>query len=235
MRLIWRSGTRYHDWTNREQPRRLIKIATAVGALGAADWLEVGAATGRLRVNISADDLPGELFGRLEAHGGAIVSAGGIEPQPWELFLLLKPWDATRQRVHGANLATFRFGGRPFTDRDGSDRLFAAFLTAHSPATTEFGFIHPYEHFVALDETYRPPLINSPMISGAFWATFFGPGHISEFDRRRLHEIRAFETSWTGDDGLFLRATPTVEDVTSPEGELRLRRLTDQLRGALKS
>jgi hypothetical protein len=236
MRLIWRSGTRYHDWSDREQPRRLIEIALSIDAIGAAEWIEIGARTGRKRVRIEAEMLADELLGRLDAEGGPLASAGGTSPAPWELFLALHAWDAHGERVDGANLATFRFDGRPFADEAGSERLAGAFFAAHGPGTTEFAFIHPYERFMDLvSEVYKPPLVNSQMIAGAFWATFLGPGHIEEFDWARLCELSAFRFETVDSDGVYLIASPIVTEAAGSEVERELQRLTDELRAALQT
>jgi hypothetical protein len=113
--------------------------------------------------------------------------------------------------------------------------LIEMFKGVHSPDDTEFACIHPYVRLLQLAAVgYAPPLVFAPMFAGVYWANFLGPGHLDKFDVERLRGLSAYLVEFVGDEGLFLVASPRVDEATGEQAEREMRRLTDEFRRALQ-
>lgn len=121
------------------------------------------------------------------------------------------------------------FDQRAFEDGPGSERLWRAFRAAHAPENTEYAGIHPYDRWEQLSvTTYSPAITYGPMFDGAVWANFLGPGHVEQFDRAALGDVKA---EWL-DRGVFFRDKATLGEAASQATEARLRAVTDSFRRA---
>ena len=164
----------------------------------------------------------------LSAESGEI---SGDDPAPWWLFWSVRPFDASSGWVQGIHNLALTFE----RSRVDSEALAQAFRSAHTPADTEYAFIHPYTHWIEFSHAhYANPVTINISFRGVFWANFLGPGHLDEFDLQRLRNLDAHEVEWVDDKGLFVIATPELASADAPEAEPVLIRLTEQFREALR-
>ncbi|HEX8391354.1 MAG TPA: hypothetical protein VF665_03265 [Longimicrobium sp.] len=238
--LIWRSATRVHEWLHGDFPDRLLAVAREAGVMGRADRMEASTLTSTRPRKLKESDVAAALAAERAADRGSVhLSAWGSEPRPWSAFITLFPVDEGTGRVAGISIINLHPPAADWAGERASAALMRAFRAAHSPDDTEFAEIHPWEHLRRLrDGAHRDPLVNSPMLTGATWAAFLGPAHLAEFDLDRLRPVAA--TAWRhewvdGDRGLFLFAGPDVGAMETAEGEAEIARLTEALRGALRS
>jgi hypothetical protein len=238
--LHWSGATRFHDWRARRCaiPRRMLRLARESNVIGALDWVAAGHDGERQQVDDDQGVLEGLLDRRIAAAGSHPVEAGGEHPFPWQMSLLLFPYQASTGQVAGYNILNLWFDARAFGGAGGSDALMRAFRGIHTPGDTEFAFIHPYRRWQELtdvfDGPYGDPLTIGPMFSGVTWATFLGTRHLDFFRVPELADLDAYELQWLGRDGLVIRVSPDVAEATSATVEEQMLRLTDRFRGALR-
>jgi hypothetical protein len=115
-----------------------------------------------------------------------------------------------------------------------SDRLAAAFADVHTPADTDYAFVHPYTHWLDLSESaYRRPVTSGSMFRGIWWLNFLGPGQIKEFQTEALRALPVAELQWTDDEALMIRAYQDMLSADEPGTAERLVDLTEAFREAL--
>ena len=240
MDLRWLASTRFHDWRagQRATPRRLIAGLQEANLIGPVEWSAAAPRNRRRLAKRGEDRLKALLDHEPPERSSHGFDAGGAVPAPWELSMLLAPFDEAEGQVRGYNLMNLRFSSAPFSGTDGSEALVRAFRALHTSAQTEVACVHPRAHLQQLSDPltglYGVPLTFGPMFSGVVWLNFLGPRHLELFDLDRLRKVEAHQVEWTADGGLFLRATAKVGEADSPAVERELVRLTEQFRGALK-
>ncbi len=236
MQLHWSGATRYHDWFAKPRiaPRRMLSQAQQAGLIGSVDWVAVGPDDKREEVEHDESVLESLLDRSVRRGLSYRCAAGGAKPLPWQMNLLLFPFQKSLGQVRGYNILNLWFDAEAFPGPDGSDALAQAFQTIHTPDDTEFAFIHPYERWSELSDAlggrYGDPVTIGPMFSGVYWAIFLGREHLALFDGSRLRDLQSYKVAWTGDDGLFIRVSRDIADATSTAVEEEMFRLTGLFR-----
>lgn len=240
MDLHWLGSTRYHDWraSQRATPRRLLAGLQEACLIGPVEWFAASPSNRRRVAKRSAGTLGALLDHEPPTRSSHGFDAGGSIPAPWELGMLLAPYDEDDSQVRGYNILNLRFSSATFGGVKGSEAIVHAFRALHTSAETEVAYIHPRAHFVELSDplsgAYGVPLTFGPMFRGVVWANYLGPRHLELFDLDRLRKVEAYQVEWTADGGLFLQATADVSEASSPSVERELVRLTEQFRSALR-
>jgi hypothetical protein len=208
-----------------------------VGLIGSVDWVSVGHDGERERIE-DKEFILGDLLDRRVKRGESfIIDAGGAKPFPWNMNLLLFPFQKTLGQVRGYNILNLWFDAEAFLGSEGSDKLVHAFRAIHTPDNTEFAFIHPYKRWSELSDLggpYEDPVTIGPMFSGVYWTIFLGRDHLSFFDLNRLRDLQSYQVEWTGDNGLFVRVSRDIADATDRALEEEMFRLTGIFRSALR-
>lgn len=169
------------------------------------------------------------LIDRVEVEPGPEVTLSG---KGWEIYANVYPFDEESGWVDGMNNLFLTFDRSRAAD---SKALAEAFLETAAPGDVEYAMIHPWDHWSALSSgPYEVPVTIDIQFRGVSWATFLGPGHLDEFDRDKLKDLKAHEVRWVGDKGLFVLAVPDLADADKPETEPVLERLTARFRAALR-
>jgi hypothetical protein len=172
------------------------------------------------------------LIERTGVEPGAEVAVSGKDPAPWEIYANVYPFDQESGWVDGMNNLFLTFDRSRVTD---SKALAEAFFETSAPGDVEYAMIHPWDHWSELsDRQYEVPVTVNIQFRGVSWATFLGPGHLDEFDRKKLQDLEAHEVRWVDDKGLFVLAVPDLAEADSPETEPVLERLTGRFRAALR-
>lgn len=233
MDLIWRSGSREHDWEALGQATRLVETFVELGLVGDADWRGDDYGQSRAPAPVPADELPGTVGAWLrEGKGDGVVTVGGSNPAAWDLDVLVSSGGTDSPASEGPHVASLRFQADLDTVEE-CDRLFEAFVAVHGPDDTEFAFVHPYPHFMHLcGDVYRPPLVNTQMVAGAYGALFVGPGQLEFFDADALAAVPATDVRRSA-GGVWIRGLSVLADAPTPAGEQRLRELTELMRATL--
>lgn len=160
---------------------------------------------------------------------GREVEASG---EGWEIYANVYPFDEESGWVDGMNNLFLTFDRSRVSD---SKALAEAFFETSAPGDVEYAMIHPYDHWSDLSSgPYDVPVTVNIQFRGVSWATFLGPGHLDEFDRKKLKDLEAHEVRWVDDKGLFVLAVPDLADADKPETEPILERLTERFRKALR-
>ena len=145
------------------------------------------------------------------------------------------PFDAAEGWVDGLNTLWFTFDRSRIRDRSQSDALLEAFFIVHHPRDSEFAVLHPYAHWSSFaGQHYDIPVTINLQFRGVFWANFLGPGHLDEFDAKKLLDLDAHVVRWVDSNGLFVIATPDLASADAPDWEAELLRLTACFRKALR-
>jgi hypothetical protein len=234
--LTWLAATGRHDWHDRRFPARMVGAAVEHGLIGACDWVEVGINKGRRALRVEAKDLAAKLF-RLprQKKGRVYLSAGGSEPDGWELHVTLAPFDEESGEAEGFSRVNLGFYRPDEGTAQFSAELMAAFAETHAPDNTEYACVHPYfKTFELTDTVYRRPVTIGQMFAGVYWANFLGPGHLTRFDLGKLQPLEAYRVEFVGREGLFLVVTPDVAEADDPAVEQKMLALTEVFRRALK-
>jgi len=172
------------------------------------------------------------LIERTDVEPGAEVTVSGKDPAPWEIYANVYPFDQESGWVDGMNNLFLTFDRSRVTD---SKALAEAFFETSAPGDVEYAMIHPYDHWSTLsDGPYEVPVTVNIQFRGVSWATFLGPGHLGEFDRKKLQDLEAHEVRWVDSKGLFILAVPDLAAADKPETEPVLLRLTERFRAALR-
>lgn len=234
--LIWRSSSRAHDWRTGAFLAHLLDAAAGEGLIGPTEWLERRLAGSRKAQRIEPGALAERLMSTAEPSVRVLAAAGGSDPHPWSVSAVVFPWDDARGRAEGYSIITLELDRAAGEGQAGSRRLRDAFLHAHDAGNTEAAYLHSFKRWdVLAAEVYLPPLVTVPTFAGVFWANFLGPGHLDQFDASRLGDLSASTVKWVdGGRGLFIIATGEVAQSETAEGEAELRRLTEEMRAALR-
>ncbi|HET7486679.1 MAG TPA: hypothetical protein VFJ85_02035 [Acidimicrobiales bacterium] len=233
--VFWRATTRRHDWASGDFVSRLLAAAADLGLVGPSTWRRAGIAGEQ---EPTAGEPPAELATHLPAPGpdepeAGVVECGGDEPFAWSATVSVAVPGARRPPPSTVSI----WSDWEWVRRTGraSDRLAAAFAGVHSPADTEYAFVHPYSRWLDLSAgAYRRPVTSGPTFRGVCWLTFLGPGQIEEFQADRLGHLDGAELRWAGGEGLLVRATRELSEAATPAGEERLVGLTEAFRQALR-
>jgi hypothetical protein len=234
LEVMWRSGSRRHDWQDGAQIGRLLDTYVRLGLVGPAEWTVEQFGGARRKRSLSLDRLTPHVNTRL-ASGDGTCSVGGRLPRPWELHLMTSSWNATLSRVEGINMATLRWDSDGEATPEDSSALFETFRSLHGPEDSEFALVHPYApaHRLAA-EVYKPPLVNSHMVAGAYFALYVGPGQIEFFDVDKLSAVRAVRVERDGIRAVWLQGLPILAASGEGEADLALVSLTEEMRAALR-
>jgi hypothetical protein len=237
-RLFWTALSRFHDWSDKEFPLRMINGAVSVGAIGSAEWVSMEPGK-RQNIHIDYLDRLGEQLlslARPDRQNKIItLNAGGSSPSPWSLTVFIPPFVPEAGRLWGYSVVGIEFERAIFESSERSQALIQAFMETHTPDDTEYACIHPYARLQAMRDTiYKPPLTVTPMFAGVYWANFLGPGQLTQFDISRLCPLSAYIVKWLDHEALFLIITPNVADADSQQVEKEMLCLTAEFRHALK-
>lgn len=237
-RIFWSALSRFHDWSDKKFPVRMLSQALEVKAIGPVEWVSVQ--NGQRR-SIRIDDFDHfaerlfELAKPDPKHKIISLQAGGTSPAPWTITAHLPPFVASEKRAWGYGAISLLFDPAVFATVERSTELIHAFLHTHTPDDTEYACIHPYARLQVLRNTiYKTPVTFTPMLAGIFWTNFLGPGQLDLFDIGRLKALKTYRVEWIDDRGLFVIVTPDLADVERPETEKEMERVTFEFRGALK-
>lgn len=234
MEVMWRSGSRCHDWRDGLQVRRLLDEFVGLGLAGTAGWTVSEFGGARQPASIPIESLHGHLMAA-SARGDGTCSMGGLEPRPWELHIVVSPWRADSRSVDGVNMSTLRWESEGFATQAESAALFRAFTDLHGPDNSEFAFVHPSDHLAHLaGDLYKPPLVNSHMVAGAYFALYIGPGQTEFFDIDALAAVRAVRVERDDDRAVWFQGVPVLADAGTRESEDVLVNLTNEMRAALR-
>ena len=213
---MWRCITSRHDWNDGSFFGHFLDTAADAGTIDKTSWVRIGYSGRRRKAVISPDALGArlrELVGDADSYD---VEAGGRVPTEWSLTARVDGWRADAAEVDGMSMIQIDFSGHKFTHGEGSQRLRDAFCQAHSPETTEYAAIHPWEPWMHLRAgVYQPAVTTGIAFAGVAWANFLGPGHIEDFARDRLEFGDGFTTEWRGEDGLFVFAEADLDEARS--------------------
>lgn len=236
-RIFWSANSSRHDWRAGGPLHVLVTAAARLGLIGRPQRLENDYPhKERLLAAQPGEELVAAMLLSASAQGRATeIAIAGDDPAPWWLFWNTYPFDANSGWVDGLNNLSLTFDRSRIAGRAGSDALAAAFLSAHTPADTEYAFIHPYVHWAGFSHAnYGNPVTINISFRGVFWANFLGPGHLDEFDVRLLQDLDAHRVEWVDNKGLFVIATPDLASADAPASEPVLIRLTERFRAALR-
>lgn len=236
-RILWKANTSFHDWNDGQLLRTLLERTTDMGLSGPVTWLTPGirGTTHKIKLQRAAellDHLPEPLP---DEPPHRYLEAGGEQPQPWSVKISVAPFDEKEEKPQSMSSVWLFFDRQAISTPSRSQELFQAFCSIHGPDNTEYALIHPYQHWLDFaDRYYQLPVTIGPMFKGMFWANFWGPGHLNEFDLAKLHGISAYEMLWVDNSGLFLRVAESIDEVEQPATEAELIRLTERFRDALR-
>jgi hypothetical protein len=235
--ILWRCVSRFHDWTDRTFPLRLVNEAAAARIIGAPEWVEVGEDEPRISLPaVNAARAASVLFEHAPAGAeGVYLRSGGAQPHPWRLSVVVQPFDHEEERVDGYNIINIEFARAPFSTPQRSADLINCFMRTNTPDATEFAAIHPTARWESLRRSaYNIAVTYDMMFAGVYWANFLGPGHLDQFDRGKLAGLSGYQVEWVGDRGLFLIVSPNVGEADTPGVESEMLRLTEIFRHARK-
>lgn len=236
-RITWKGTSSVHDWSDGRLFSRLVERAGELGLIGPATWAQAGweDEPEEYRIEYPGQLVPSFLASAAPGDGMTFWKAGGEAPLPWSVALVVCPFDDSIQAVWGLNVISLDFDRSLIATPPRSQDLADAFESVHSPENTEYAFIHPTDHFERFGaDHYEIPVTIGPMFRGVWWANFVGPGHLNQFDRDELAALSAYRTKWLDRRGLFLLATPDINEVEEPPAEAELLRLTKLFRAALR-
>ncbi len=234
--ILWRASSTQHPWNDGHFLRQLLAQAQDLGLVGPVTWRQRGIKGKSEKINLPTPEL---LLTQLpeprsNEPAAAYLEAGGDAPQPWTLKLSIAQLDPQSGELLAPNMAWLFFEGVS-TPAD-SAKLARAFCQLHTPENTEYAFIHPHQHWMDLGSSrYRKAITTGSMFRGVHWANFLGPGHLNEFDLKKLSTLSAYQVQWIANQGLFVIAGPNVLDAQKPSGEKELVRLTEFFRQALRA
>lgn len=238
MKLHCSGVTSFHNWYDLQKtiPQQLIHLATQAGMIGEIDWI-AKSDDKKKEVQQSESTWIDLLMHKPRRTQIFRIGAGGEKPSPWKMVMALFPFDTSRNRAEGANIANFWFDSKTFPGKEGSDRLIQAFRTMFPPEHTDFAMIHPYEHYMDLsdmtkDGPYERPITKGHTFSGVYWAIFLGRHHLEYFDRSKLQDLDCYRLEWMGDEGLFLQVSPEITKAPAKKVEKEMLRLTEIFRSA---
>jgi len=236
--IFWTALSRFHDWTDKKFPSRMLQNAVDAGLVGPVEWISVQE---RPRRPLRLDDLSrlGEsLFARAKPrpkHKIIVLEAGGTVPAPWRVTAHLPPFVPDENRLWGYGVVSIIFDQSRAETEAASAVILNAFAATNTPDVTEYACIHPYDRLLGLRaKEYDRPVTFTPFFAGAYWANFLGEAQLELFDLSRLRDLKAYRVSWTGDRGLLLVITPNLADAEKPESEREMERITEVFRKALK-
>jgi len=235
MKIYWVTLTRYCDWyqSKRDVPKEMIYKIEEANLIGKKKWIRKGVDNykdlpykmGMLEDYLNHQNKKEETF---------LLTVGGETPISWELSLGMFPYIKEKEQVRGFNTLQVSFE----TPKN-IEALIATFKTVNQGNKTEFASIHPYERWEDLSDTlfgeYGEPITFKPALSGVFWVTIIGPGHLQLFDIEKLKKIKAYEIEWLNNETLFIRVCEHINDVIQPKMEQEMFRITEELKKALKS
>ncbi|HVF48955.1 MAG TPA: hypothetical protein VNA19_02635 [Pyrinomonadaceae bacterium] len=233
--VLWRCVSRFHDWADRKFPQRIMREAASAGITGLPEWRELKPEGPREAVQVAdAASIGAELFeGVADDAPHVYLRTGGSTPHPWVLSLALSSYDHEAGRVNGYNIISITFPRAAFDTPRRSAVLLDCFTRTHSPADTEFAAMHPAARWERLRTSlYDVAVTYDPMFAGVFWANFLGPGHVEQFDRDALRDLKAYRVEWVGTRGLFVVVAPDINDADTPAVEQEMQRLTEIFRRA---
>ena len=236
-RVLWKANTSFHDWNDGQFVRTLLERATTMGLSGQVTWLTAGIRGTLQKIKLRrATDLLDHLPEPLpDEPPHRYLEAGGERPRPWSVKISIAPFDKEGENPQGMSSVWLFFEKQAVSTLPRSQELFQAFRAVHDPDNTEYAFIHPYQHWLDVaNQYYQLPVTIGPMFKGIFWANFWGPGHLNEFDLKKLHGIAAYEIDWVDDKGLFVRVAKSILAVEEAATEAELLRLTEIFREALR-
>lgn len=236
-KILWRSNTGWHDWRYGAPLYRLLAEATRLGLIGRANRVEPAKADpAPLLLAQSGEELAKAILAMPPTRRDITeILVAGSDPAPWELYWNVYPFDAESGELDGFNTLWLTFDRSRVSDREASEALREAFMTACSATDTEYAMIHPYTHWSDFaDKYYEVPVTINLQFKGVFWANFLGPGHLNEFDRAKLADLDAHQARWVDGNGLFVIATPDLASADAPDSEGELLRLTQRFRDALR-
>jgi len=213
---MWRCVTFCHDWRDGSFLEHVLTVAAGVGAIDEATWVQRGYNGRRRKAALGVEELGARLRELAGDADGYHIEAGGKASAHWSLTVHVDGWRADAAEVDGMSMIQIDFPGAEFAHGEGSQRLRGAFRQAHSPETTEYAAIHPWEPWVHLRAgPYQPAVTTGIAFAGVAWANFLGPGHIEDFDRARLDVRDGFTAEWRGEDGLFVFAVADLDEARS--------------------
>ena len=227
--ILWKANTSFHDWNDGHFIHKLLKQVTDMGLSGQVTWLKAGIRGIPQKIILSsstelldhlAEPLPDEPPHRY-------LEAGGEQPWSWSVKISIAPFEKEEPPPQRMSSVWLFFDRQTVSTQSRSQELFQAFRAIHDPDNTEYALIHPYQHWLDFaNRYYQLPVTIGPMFKGMFWANFWGPGHLTEFDLKKLHGLSAYEINWVDDTGLFLRVAKSIIEVEKPTAEEELLRLT---------
>ncbi len=230
--ILWSCTSRFHDWTDRSFPMRLLREASAAGIIGAPDWVQLGpdgplhAVTGGEAAQSAAT-----IFGHAPKPVGAVyLRSGGVHPHPWRFSVVVQRFDHAEGRVEGYNIINVEFARAPFETPQCSSDLIGCFTRTHSPDDTEFAAIHPTARWESLREIYNDIRHVRHDVAGGIGQTL-GPGHLinSTLTSSASFSAQKVERS---DRGLFMVMSPNIGEAETPATESEMQQLTEVFRRA---
>jgi hypothetical protein len=238
MQLQWTAVTGFHDWSasDRAAAREFLGHARSLDLLGELEWY-TDPSYERLPATpgVTLDTL---LAGKAKRNQPFGFEAGGEQPSPWKVAILLSHWNKATQEPYGYSRLNVWLESRPFEGTESSTKLASTFRAAHGAHNTEFAFIHPHERRSQLSDVegrYADPITNGLTFTGVYWATFLGPQHLARFDEDKLKALSAHRFELVPKTSLYVQVSPDIADATSPEVEAEMFRLSDAFRAALRT
>jgi hypothetical protein len=236
--ILWTTVSRFHHWSNKEFPARIVQSAVAADLIGPVEWLSIQEGPRKVVFIDDLDRLGKELFALAKPHPKheiITLEAGGSSPTPWNVTVHLPPFVKRDNRVWGYGVVSLVFDRLRAATSDQCAVLLDQFFALNTPDVTEYACIHPFDRLRDLRvKEYKQPLTATPMFGGVYWANFLGVGQLEFFDTSRLRNLAAYRVSWIDERGLFLAVSPNLGDAESPQTEKEMARLTGVFRGALK-
>lgn len=238
-KILWRTVTFFHDWVEDDKsvPKNILQRLQYAEIIGTIDWYSVGPDDKEIPVT---DDtgLIEKLLNHRPRRGSLFrFAAGGKSPYNWEMTLALSPFDKSVGQVEGYNILNIWFDSVLFPGDEGSDRLISLFRELHTPLTTEFAFIHPYERWSNLTDplngAYKTALTLDPMFKGVYWAIFLDNHHLRFFEPLKLESVHGgYQFEYHEGKSLFLRVSRNIMDSLDPIIEEEMLSLTEMFRSA---
>jgi hypothetical protein len=224
--------TRFHDWGAGDTLETALRLCARAGWIGDASSMQTDWKKSPRPIDVAGGESGiGQILSLLPRNPrrARALDVTGQVPAPWELHLVLAPFEESARRVVGINVMTLVFEeslGREGGWEETFDALAARDLC-------EVAWMHER---TSADRLYakvaRNPAYTGPIFPCVYWQTHVGRTVLDHFDLERLGDLSPAVHREDGRGGFVLRLGSSAEAAANPEGERMLLTLTDRFRSA---
>lgn len=221
-KFVWRVDSGFGiRWDDGDLPCRLLDEVRQLRGLGPATDCRVTDTESRGRIDEPIEWLRQRI---LERHELVTMRAAD-----WSAGARVYPprADGTRGIPNGANV---RFDVEDVAAL--TPKLVEAFSRIVHSGLIDYGVLHLDEHFGDFRHSHYSPVVLNIEFVGVFWANYWGPEVLANFDVDRLKALSSYSVSWGTEPSLLLFSAPDPISATTAEGERHLVELTEVFRKA---